>query len=66
MGWMDRVDEQHGLVRAQAIQEIFIGRDERRLLALVKVATDDSAILKLARRVVVIRFLALREGGAGW
>jgi hypothetical protein len=41
----DRVDKQHGLVRTQAIQEILIGRDERLLLALVKVATDDFRLL---------------------
>ena len=41
MGRMHRVHEQHGLVVAQGIQQLFIARNEGLLLLFVELARDD-------------------------
>ena len=41
MGRMHRVREQHGLVVAQGIHQLFIARDESLLLLFVELARDD-------------------------
>ena len=45
MGWMDRVDEQHGLVRTQGIQQLVVSLDERSLLGFVEMAANDFRLL---------------------